>query len=75
MASIERIEEADGVITVFFNSPYEVEVDDIQSQIPDLRHTKIRHLSHIKTVVQITERSSPCKSKLSFVHSLIRMIS
>ena len=38
MASIERIEEGDGVITVYFNSPYEVEVDNgIHSELPQLR--------------------------------------
>ena len=38
MASIERIEEGDGVITVFFNSPYEVELDSgIQVELPQLR--------------------------------------
>ena len=38
MASIERIEEGDGVITVFFNSPYEVELDSgIHSELPQLR--------------------------------------
>ena len=38
MASIERIEEGDGVITVYFNSPYEVELDSgIHSELPQLR--------------------------------------
>ena len=39
MASIERIEEGDGVITVYFNSPYEVELDSgIHSELPQLRN-------------------------------------
>ena len=30
MAAIEKIVEGDGVITVYFSSPYEVEVDNIR---------------------------------------------
>ena len=34
MASIEKIVEGDGVITVYFNSPYTVQVADISTQQP-----------------------------------------
>ena len=34
MASIEKIVEGDGVITVYFNSPYSVQVADISTQEP-----------------------------------------
>ena len=30
MAAIEKIVEGDGVITVYFSSPYEVELDQIR---------------------------------------------
>ena len=38
MATIERIEEGeDGVITVYFNSPYTVQLQDISTQHPSPR--------------------------------------
>ena len=33
MATIEKIEEGDGVITVYFSSPYEVEVDNLRKSV------------------------------------------
>ena len=33
MAAIEKIVEGDGVITVYFSSPYEVEVDSVREEI------------------------------------------
>ena len=36
MASIERIEEGEGVITVYFSSPYTVQLQEVSPQ-PQLR--------------------------------------
>ena len=47
MAAIEKIVEGDGVITVYFSSPYEVEVDNIRegfqriSQTPDCKESNM----------------------------------
>ena len=36
MAAIEKIVEGDGVITVYFSSPYEVEVDNLREELAEI---------------------------------------
>ena len=41
MAAIEKIVEGDGVITVYFSSPYEVEVDNIREGFRRISRKKV----------------------------------
>ena len=41
MAAIEKIVEGDGVITVYFSSPYEVEVDNIREGFRRISREKV----------------------------------